>query len=153
MGVFLCSRSCRHLDAQFEHGTRLEWRVFVFKGLPPPGSPLRTRKHTPEWCVFVLEALPPHFEHESMPKSVCFCARGLAATSTPTKQRLEWRVFVFKGLPPPGHNFEHESTTSNGAFWCSKPCLHHDAHFEHESTPQRVYFCIRCPSSSLPFPT
>src|SRR6266545_871185 len=86
-------------------------------------------------CSKGCRRLDRHFEHESMPESVCFCARGLAATSTPTKQRLEWRVFVFKGLPPPGHNFEHESTTSNGVFWCSKPCLHHDAHFEHESTP------------------
>jgi len=51
----LCLRSGRHLDAHLSTRPRLKSRVFVFKGLPPPGPPLQTRKYALEW---VLEALP-----------------------------------------------------------------------------------------------
>jgi len=117
-----------------------------------------------------------HFEHEITPLRVCFQIRSPSVTLMPTKPRPDGCVFVLEVLPPPrcplrardhasngvflcskgchlDRHFEHESTPSNGVFLCSKPCLRHDAHFEHESTPQRVCFRVRCPSSSLPFPT
>jgi hypothetical protein len=115
-----CSKSCRCLDRHVKHGSTPSNGVFLCSKPCLHHDATSSTKAYPNGCVFMLEVLLPH----RRPRN--YASNG---------------VFL-KESPPP-------LRTRKRTLWVCLSARSLDAHFEHESMPQQICFCVRCLSSSL----